>query len=312
LATVAVALGWTLAQSRGQRESWRGPVWAAAGWWGVWALLSVLNGLQATQGQGAVPASLDQVATWVVMLGAIGNVIWAIQARSVPVFYGRRSPNRLTPALELFNLGTILILASALVPWIPLQQVGLGLAGAGTLWLAPLTGAIRGHAHRLRLPSRSAARFVVAANRWAMVAGGCLVGGAISSSWSGSATARFDNAALHGLGLGLATTLIVGMARLVAPAFAVARAATEPGPSTLGFVWLSLFIGTASRLGAALLEGTVPTPWTQGMLALAGILTWIGLALFASSFGRAWLRQASRRAALVESAASRSTAGQGH
>jgi hypothetical protein len=41
---VAAALTWTLVRSRGQRESWRGPAWAAAGWWVGWAALSVLAG----------------------------------------------------------------------------------------------------------------------------------------------------------------------------------------------------------------------------------------------------------------------------
>ncbi len=301
LAGVAAALAWTLVRSRGQREGWREAAWAATGWWAGWAALTAWGGTRAAAGGGLVPPDLDRVSTWVVLLGAVGNAIWAVQSRSVPVFYGRRPPERLAVALGLYNLGTVLVLTSAVLPGSALRQPGLGLAGAGVLWLAPLTGAVRGRPHRLRPPSRPAARFVVTANRWALVAGGCLIAGAITGLWDREIAARLDDAALHGLGLGLATTLIVGMARLVAPVFAVARAVPGGRPVTLGAVWLALLIGTGSRLVAAFLEGTSPA-WYQGLLGLADLLTWVGLALFALGFARAWLRQGSRREALVRSA----------
>src|SRR5579875_963971 len=311
LGMVAAVLAWTLARSRGQRESWRGAAWAATGWWAMWAALTALAGARAALGGGLVPPALDQASIWAVLLGANGNVIWAIQSRSVPVFYGRQPPERLAPALGLYNLGTTLVLVSATPPGIALHQPGLGLAGAGVLWLAPLTGAIRGRPYRLRPPSRPAARFVITANRWALLAGGCLIAGALSSAWSSGVAARLDDAALHGLGLGLATTLIVGMARLLAPVFAVARAIPGGRSRSLGLIWLTLLAGTGSRLAAAPLEGTAPS-WYQGLLGLADLLTWLGLAAFALGFARAWLRQASRREALARSARSGSRATRDH
>jgi hypothetical protein len=302
---VAAALTWTMVRSRGQRESWRGPAWAAAGWWAGWAALSVLAGARAGAG-GLVPAALDRDSAWAVLLGAIGNLIWAVQSRTVPVFFGRRSP-RLAPALGVYNLGTALVLVAAVVPEPALRQPGLGLAGAGVVWLAPLAGAIRGRPHRLRPPSRPAARFVVTANRWALVAGGCLIVGAIVGLRDPGVAAHLDDAALHGLGLGLATTLIVGMARLVAPVFAVARAVPGGPTSPLGAIWLALLVGTGSRLAAAFLEGTSPA-WYRGLLVLADLLTWAGLAVFGLGFARAWLRQGTRREALARSARGRTGA----
>jgi hypothetical protein len=131
--------------------------------------------------------------------GAIGNLIWAVQSRTVPVFFGRRPP-RLAPALGMYNLGTALVLIAAVVPEPALRQPGLGLAGAGAIWLA-------------------------------------------------------------------------------------------------------LLVGTGSRLAAAFLEGTSPA-WYRGLLVLADLLTWAGLALFGLGFARAWLHQGTRREALARSASS--------
>ena len=69
---------------------------------------------------------------WAAILGVIGNLIWAVQARSVPVFYGRRPP-RLRLPVALYNLGA----AMALGVDTGAAQIGLALAGFGLLWLAP-------------------------------------------------------------------------------------------------------------------------------------------------------------------------------
>lgn len=304
LAGVSAALLWTLTGSRGRREGWRSAAWPAAGWWAIWGALTLLAGARAAGNGGLIPPELDQASVWVVMVGAIGNLIWAVQVRSVPVFYGRAAPRRLAIPLAASNLGVVMVLGAAAGGGTALRAAGLGLAGAGLLWLAPLAGSVRGQPHRLRPPSRPAGRFIVTANRWGMVAGVCLCLGAALAPWRGTWPDHLEDAALHALGLGLATTLIVGMARLVAPVFAIARAEPAREPSTLRLTWLALLAATAVRVAAALLAGLVPTSWASALLALAGGLAWVGLALFAASLGLAWARQAPRRDALARSARS--------
>lgn len=306
LAGVSAALLWTLARSRGRRESWRSAAWAAAAWWATWAALALLGGVRAAGNGGLIPPELDEASVWAVLLGAIGNLVWAVQARSVPVFYGRDVPRRLEVPLIASNLGVAMVLGAAAGGGTALRAAGFGLAGAGILWLAPLAGSVHGRPHRLRPPSRPAGRFIVTANRWAMVAGACLCLGAALAAWGGTPMLEhFEDAALHALGLGLATTLIVGMARLVAPVFAIARA--EPGaePKALYLTWLALLVATTLRVAAALLPEALPVTWSDALLALAGSMAWVGLALFAASLGQAWARQAARRDALVRSARQR-------
>ena len=126
-------------------------------------------------------------------------------------------PRLLVPIL-LFNLGLFIVLASpaaAIAEVLLVRRSGLALTGAAMLWLAPLCGAVRGSAHRLHAASQPAAGFLVMANRWAMLAG-CLLlaAAAITVSSSGLEIADgLEDAAQHAIGLGLVTTLVVGMAR---------------------------------------------------------------------------------------------------
>ncbi len=216
----AASLALALARSSRRGQGWRASAWAAVAWWMVWAALTVATAVRASGQNGLVPANLDRSATWVVLLGAIGNLVWTVQVGSVPVFYGRRPPvgPRLLVPILLFYLGLFIVLASpaaAIAEVLLVRRSGLALTGAAMLWLAPLCGAVRGSAHRLHAASQPAAGFLVMANRWAMLAG-CLLlaAAAITVSSSGLEIADgLEDAAQHAIGLGLVTTLVVGMAR---------------------------------------------------------------------------------------------------
>lgn len=310
LTVVGGALAWSLYRSRGRTESWRPLLWAASAWWTVWAALSVIAAVQAAA-RGGIPATgLEETLFWTALLGAIGNLIWVVQARSVPIFFGRTSPQRLwLPGLAL-NLGTLLIVVGEAMPFVPLlSPLGLGVAGAGTMWLAVEAGAVQGTPHRLRPPSRPAARFLLAANRWAVLAGFCLMTGAVLFAWLPHATERLDEAALHLFGLGLATTLIVGMTRLLAPVFAIRRAVTAGADRVVPALWWALVVATSTRLAGALLQGLVPAIAVQALLELAGTAAWVALALFALDFVRAWRSFAASRTQLTRTARSRPGAG---
>ena len=86
----------------------------------------------------------------VVMLGAIGNFVMAVQSRSVPVCFGRKTPRMrqaMIPGLML-NAGAALVSVSLLplndALGSRLEGVGLLLGGAALAWLAPGAGSVWG------------------------------------------------------------------------------------------------------------------------------------------------------------------------
>ena len=162
------------------------------------------------------------------MLGAVGNFIWSVQSRSVPIFFGRKTPTlrqvEIIPAAML-NSGVACIFAAG---WLDanerLMNLGFALAGVALIWLAPRAGSCWGTAKRLRPRARAAARFVLAANLSAVVCGVLLLWASLLGGDYG-----VHDAARHAFGLGVITMLIVGMAQLVArssPSAASNRMAT--------------------------------------------------------------------------------------
>lgn len=293
----------TLQRGRKRPEPWRYFAWAGAGWWAVWGVLTVTGGLRALENRGLVPAALDEPTNWLVLLGAIGNFIWAVQSRSVPVFFGRRIPSvrHLAVPGVLLNGGLLLVLLALLLErperW---NGAGLALAGLAVVWLSAVAGSLYGRPHRLRPRARAAARFVLAANWWAAIAGILLLGAGLHAVVSGD-TAPFGwrDAARHALGLGLVTMLIVGMAQLVAPVFALERVEARPPGIEYLVGWPALIAATAMRVVAGLLAGHIAERARTDLLATAGVLAWLGLATFAWSMMRAKRKEPRIRASLA-------------
>ncbi|MBE0608348.1 MAG: hypothetical protein IH609_03140, partial [Dehalococcoidia bacterium] len=95
------------------------------------------------------------------------------------------------------------------------------------------------------------------------------------------------DAARHVVGIGLVTMLILGMARLVAPVFALER--TESGVPKLyerAPFWL-LLGALALRGGSALLAEQISYDARMHWAAGAGVLAWLAIAIFAVSVLRA-------------------------
>jgi hypothetical protein len=280
--------------SRGRSwQAWRLAAWSGTFWWIVWAVLTATGGL--LQRDGLVPDRLDEATVWVGLLGALSNFAWAVQGRSVPVFYGRLPPGavRLVPPLLMLNLGVALAALSSISG--SFLNAGLGLAGLGTAWLAPVAGSVQGAATRLRPGSRPAARFILAANLWAVAAGVLLLAATASTvARLGRADALRD-AALHAAGLGFLTTLILGMGQLLMPAFAGERAlAGSRGPESW-LSWPAIMLATLLRVLGAVLTG----PPRAALIASSGVLAWIGLAAFATGLlraARSWPAAKGRRA----------------
>lgn len=298
IVTAAGILGVTLRQvailksNRNVGAPWALLAWIGAAWWGLWALLTVV-GTAVSAGSGTVPSGLDRATVWAVTLGAIGNFIWAVQSRMMPVSFGRAVLSRravLVPAV-VYNLGASVALIGGVGPysdqltgvWPVVRTAGLGLAGAGMIWLAWTCGALHGQPARLRPASQPLARFILWANRWA-AAGGALLLLLSARALLPAAVARLDleDAALHAIEVGLVTMLIAGMLQLVAPVFAMERMGRRPQQRFTVLVWSLLMAATLTRVIAALV------PSFFGPLAgLSGLSGWLGLALLARALMRA-------------------------
>ncbi len=307
-AGVAAILTWTLARGRKAREPWRYFAWAGTAWWGVLAAMLAAWGWRAARNEGLAPVAWDDVMTWVVLFGPIGNFIWSVQSRSVPIFFGRKTPTwrqAVVPGV-VYNAGAALVALSLVFEGesaARLSGSGMALAGAGMVWLPVIAGSVWGQAKRLRPRAKPAARFVLAANLAAVVAGVLLV-------WAGSQTAldgayaEFParDAARHVVGIGLVTMLILGMARLVAPVFALER--TESGVPKLyerAPFWL-LLGALVLRGGSALLAEQVSYDARMHSAAAAGVLAWVALAVFALSVARAVRKESANKQSLEEQA----------
>jgi hypothetical protein len=307
-ATFGVTVLVTLARGRNVSDPWRVFAFAGAAWWFVWAIASVAQGIDAARNEAFVDFAFDDALSWMVMLGAVGNFIWAVQSRSVPVFFGRKTPHLtrvLFPCL-LLNAGSVLFLVAALMGGAdtrPVLGAGFILAGLGTASLAPMAGSCWGRATRLRPRARPAARFVLVANNFAVASGILLIwaGGRVLADGEFAATGIRD-AARHAFGVGVITMLIVGMAQLVAPFFALRR--VESGGDRLGNVVLALLATAAVlRVASGLLLGHIDIEPRMHIAALAGSLAWLGLALFATMVVRAIRAEGGIKASLRVTAA---------
>ncbi|MCC6381407.1 MAG: hypothetical protein IT304_02810 [Dehalococcoidia bacterium] len=304
-AAFATTVGAVLGRARHRHDPWFAFAAAGACWWVVWAGLLLAAGVRGAANDAFVPVHLDDTSTWIVALGAVGNFIWAVQSRAVPIFFGRKTPPLRRAALPgtLLQLGLLALLVSLWTddPATRERLVGAGfvLAGAAIAVLAPLAGSIWGEADRLRPRARSAARFVIAGNLAALAAGLFLVWAGVLSLISGDYEAfGLRDAARHAFGLGTITLLIAGMAQLVAPFFALRR--VEAGGPALAdrVAWWGLLLALVARVLSGLLSGIAGLDARMHLAAAAGVLAWAGLAAFAGMAAHA-LSQERRRKALI-------------
>lgn len=277
---LAAAMAVSLASRGREWHAWRLAAWAGAAWWPAWALLALAGALAA--GDGAIPDRIETAWVWVGLCGSLSNFVWAVQSRSVPVFFGRALPDalRMAPPLVVLNAGVILVYASAFGP--TTLGPGLLLAGAGTAWLAPVAGSVWGKANRLRMPSRHAAHFIVAANAWAVAGGAGMMAAGILEIAGAAVADRVRDAAVHALGLGFMTVLIVGMAQLLMPAFAGERISR---PRTTPERWPALALLVAATLLRVTAEA-MPAGAQAAAVAASGLLAWLGLASFGIGMAR--------------------------
>jgi hypothetical protein len=299
----------TLARGRGRGQSWHALAVAGALWWIGWAALSLSAGVRGARHDAFVPPLLGDHIAWIAMLGGVGNFIWAVQGRSVPIFFGRKTPPLRSIAVPagLLQAGLLLVFAAA---WLDpgetatrLYGAGIAAAGAATAWLAPIAGSIWGRPTRLRPRARAAARFVLAANLSAVLCGVLLAWTGARIAFEGEFVAPgVRDAARHAFGAGVVTLLIVGMAQLVAPFFALRRVeSTSAWIVDRGVFWL-LASAAVLRVATALLQGHVDADARMHLNAGAGMLAWLGLAFFAFMVFEAIRKEPRIKATLAEAA----------
>lgn len=307
----AVVMAATLLRRRSPVAGWVVLAWSGCAWWGVWSILEAWGGVLGASNGGLVPAWFDEPAVLVITLGAIGSFIWAIQSRMVPIFFGRKQPTlgALVGPVVLYNLGLLAILLTLVMtaagrgvePDRLISNAGLGLVGVGVIWLAAGAGAVTGVPHRLRAASRPLARFVVSADRWAVVAGVMWIAASAGPLiYQGAPRHEFTDTALHAFGTGVITMLIAGMVQMVAPVFARARIEARPPGLVERSVWPLLWGATATRVAAALAGGYARGDAFTVLAALSGVLGWAGLAALAGL-----LVAAGRRNLRIDAAAAR-------
>jgi len=281
---VAGTLAWYLVRTR-RPGAWTLGFAAGAFWWVWWAAVAVWSGLQLTDRRFLLFPEHDP-ALWTVMLGCVGNFIWAVQSRSVPTFFGRQQPpiRRFAPPWAALNLGLLLVAVQVFegLRSPRLEGIGFALAGAGTAGLSLLVGAFHARAHRLRPRARPAARYVAAANWFALAAAAALLWGGVHGAVAGAATdIGLRDAARHLFGVGTITMLIVGVAQLIAPIFALGRAEPRP-PSILDHAAFWGLVGAAAvRAMAGILSPWLPYDERMTLAGIAGLFAWFGVARFA-------------------------------
>ncbi|MGI8608200.1 MAG: hypothetical protein ACR2MY_03060 [Candidatus Dormibacteria bacterium] len=298
---VASSLVATLRNNRHGLAPWSLLAWFGSAWWVMWAGLSVVTGWVAAS-KGIAPEALDRSATWVVILGAIGNFIWAVQSRMVPVSFGRTLPSVravIVPAVA-YNLGVLAILGSIPVRYFgglpslaaALSTAGLAVSAIAIGGLGITCGAVTGRAHRLRPASQPLGRFITWANRWALLAGLLLLLYSTSSVLPRAVSRlQLEDAALHALASGTVTILIAGMLQLVAPIFAMERLGPGQQLKRSEVVWVLLMAAAACRVLAALLRSLRPA-WFAPLAGISGLTGWVGLALLAAAIVGARVRLA--------------------
>lgn len=302
----AAILAWTLAKGRRAREPWRYFAIAGSSWWAAWAALALFHAADAAGNDGLAPPLDSGILAWVVMLGPIGNFIWSVQSRSVPIFFGRKTPSWRAVAAQgiAVNAGAALLALSLWVDGtvgVRAEGAGFALAGLGLMALPPLAGAVRGQAIRLRPRARPAARFVLAANVAAVLAGVLLAWNGLATLAQGERTASYAiDSARHLYGIGLITMLIPGMARLVAPVFALER--TESGVPRLyeRLPFWFLLAALVLRSGPALFAEQLDYDLRMHLASAAGVLGWAAIVIFALSVLRAVRAEPRTRQALEQ------------
>ncbi len=241
-----------------------------------------------------VPFDRQQLLHDAMLLGFVLSAVVGVSLRTVVIFFGRPQPR--PPAVWglwlPLHLGLALHAAAAAWttyrPWegaARAEAAGLLLAGLGLAGAALLVGPWR-PPHRLRDAARGAGLLVQVAVAW-LGLGGLLLSavGAMAVADGGPVPHARVDAARHLLAVGAVTTMILGMAYLVMPAFALSRQQGRPQRWAVALALACLPAAAVMRTAGGWLSGE--TEAADHLTATAGVLAWLAVAAFAVALGLA-------------------------
>ena len=230
---------------------------------------------------------LDSAAITVSLFGVVLPAVLGVYLRTGPVFFARPVPSARRgrwPAVVLATAATLSTAAPLLAagePWaLRAEALGWSLIGAVALIMVRWTGAWRSPS-RLRASARDAGQITRVALLWLVAAAVLLLVSASMVVLSGEPP-PFVLADLvrHLLGMGVFTTMIVGVGLLLLPWPAIQR---QGGRRAAVLTWTLLALlsaATALRAISSLLVH-FGASWWPPLMALAGLCGWLAVTLFA-------------------------------
>ena len=247
-------------------------------------------------GLPVIPADRNQVLLAIQFYGVLLPAVFGVSLRTVPIFFGRPLPGPRTawPACALLQAALLAYVAAVLLRTYDYDSAALRLwetaallpLAAGVVAPALLTGAWRAPS-RLRPMAQPAARFVQAAYGWTTAAGLVLAYAAVTAlAGNRDIPPNQLDGVRHLLAVGTVTTMIVGMARLITPAFAVPRQHGAPRFWEVEGILLALTAATLLRFLGAWLRDPNLFDARQWMMAAAGLLAFGAVGLFGLSLAR--------------------------
>ncbi|MCH7512192.1 MAG: hypothetical protein IIB19_07495 [Chloroflexi bacterium] len=259
------------------------------------ACLNLVLLIQVAQRAGDVLYPLDTAGLLHLQFyGFISMFVLGVATRAVPTFSGlpRSELQGKALAIALAGAVTVFLVAALLTAKDgrsgALNQVeAWSFAMLGPLFVAGAwqAGILRPKANRVAAASQPHVWFIRAAFVWLLIAAGIASYYGVRAGFTGTTiSAHGVDALRHVVGLGFASQMIIGMAMLILPEFAIRRM-RYPREWLLTLVLLLLLnMAVALRVGAA-----VATPqWTSldrfWPMAIAGGLGWSAVVLFAAIF----------------------------
>lgn len=254
-------------------------------WWGLHGVVG---------GVPLLPFPLDQALAGALLMGFVVNTIVGVGLRTVFVFFGRPIPSSrmvwsmwvpLQAGIALYVLALAWTWHQPGDGWQRVEAAGHTLMGMGIVVPALLSGFWRPPV-RLQARSREPGLLVKMGMAWLAGAGGlsAVIGamGLVGDSWV--PLAKVD-VVRHILGVGVITTMILGMAFLILPPFALARQGKLPYRREVRLSLVALPLATLLRAVGGWVAGQ--GPWASHLMAWSGALTWVVVAAFALAFVQA-------------------------
>ena len=241
------------------------------------------------------------------LYGFVAMFVLGVASRAVPTFSGLPRPEQQAKALAL-GLAAVVVVYVVAALWIAAgtrnallyRLEASSFAGLGPLFVAGawLVGIFRPAANRVRPASRQHVWFIRTAFGWLIIAGGLSAYYGVRAASDGVPVSYYGVDALrHAVGLGFASTMILGMGMLVLPEFAVRRM-RHPSERALPLLMLALLTtATALRVAAAAATPHWLSTDRYWPMAVGGGLAETAIALFGAMFVWSMLQ----KQAIVES-----------